>query len=147
MHWLLNQQNAESICSQCLYLMHKFDSARYGIKAMKSYAELLLVAVDQDIALQHNKAMTSFAVQDSTRVVVVTGAGCSTESNIPDYRGPNGAYNTGFKPMTHQQVSHADLWLIRIPCLQTRIHQSVFQPYVSLPDHLMGLNCLSIPEF
>ncbi len=42
--------------------------------------------------------------QDSGRVVVVTGAGCSTESNIPDYRGPNGAYNTGFKPMTHQQV-------------------------------------------
>ena len=43
-------------------------------------------------------------LQDSGRVVVVTGAGCSTESNIPDYRGPNGAYNTGFKPMTHQQV-------------------------------------------
>lgn len=36
----------------------------------------------------------------------MTGAGCSTESNIPDYRGPNGAYSTGFKPMTHQQVPH-----------------------------------------
>ncbi len=23
---------------------------------------------------------------------------------IPDYRGPQGAYNSGFKPMTHQQV-------------------------------------------
>lgn len=29
---------------------------------------------------------------------------CSTESNIPDYRGPKGAYTTGFKPMTHQQA-------------------------------------------
>jgi hypothetical protein len=29
------------------------------------------------------------------RVVVLTGAGCSTESNIPDYRGPTGAYTTG----------------------------------------------------
>lgn len=26
------------------------------------------------------------------------------ESNIPDYRGARGAYATGFKPMTHQQV-------------------------------------------
>lgn len=37
-------------------------------------------------------------------LLVLTGAGCSTESNIPDYRGPKGAYSTGFQPMTHQQV-------------------------------------------
>ena len=29
---------------------------------------------------------------------------CHAESNIPDYRGARGAYSTGFKPMTHQQV-------------------------------------------
>jgi hypothetical protein len=33
---------------------------------------------------------------------VLTGAGCSTESNLPDYRSPSGAYSRGFKPMTHQ---------------------------------------------
>jgi hypothetical protein len=42
-------------------------------------------------------------IQSSKRVTVITGAGCSTESNIPDYRGPSGAYTTGFTPMTHQQ--------------------------------------------
>ena len=41
-------------------------------------------------------------------VVVISGAGCSTESNIPDYRSPNGAYSTGFKPMTHQQFMMSD---------------------------------------
>ncbi|GAX72551.1 hypothetical protein CEUSTIGMA_g7.t1 [Chlamydomonas eustigma] len=42
-------------------------------------------------------------IQTSKRCIVLTGAGVSTESNIPDYRGPQGAYTTGFKPMTHQQ--------------------------------------------
>lgn len=37
------------------------------------------------------------------KTLVITGAGVSTESDIPDYRGPQGAYSTGFKPMTHQQ--------------------------------------------
>ena len=39
----------------------------------------------------------------STKLVVLTGAGMSTESGIPDYRSPNGAYSTGFKPITHQR--------------------------------------------
>eukprot|EP00878_Enallax_costatus_P008999 GHUV01009411.1.p1 GENE.GHUV01009411.1~~GHUV01009411.1.p1 ORF type:complete len:245 (+),score=42.24 GHUV01009411.1:315-1049(+) len=42
-------------------------------------------------------------LQNHRNVLVITGAGCSTESNIPDYRGPSGAYTTGFTPMTHQQ--------------------------------------------
>jgi hypothetical protein len=37
--------------------------------------------------------------------LVLTGAGCSTESGVPDYRGPAGAYVvSNHKPMTHQQV-------------------------------------------
>lgn len=43
-------------------------------------------------------------LRNHRNVLVITGAGCSTESNIPDYRGPRGAYTSGFKPMTHQQV-------------------------------------------
>lgn len=39
----------------------------------------------------------------STKLVVLTGAGISTECGIPDYRSPNGAYSSGFKPITHQE--------------------------------------------
>ncbi|KAK9292661.1 hypothetical protein L1049_020639 [Liquidambar formosana] len=39
----------------------------------------------------------------SMKLVVLTGAGISTECGIPDYRSPNGAYSSGFKPITHQE--------------------------------------------
>ncbi|KAH9322998.1 hypothetical protein KI387_017637, partial [Taxus chinensis] len=41
-------------------------------------------------------------VEDSQKLVVLTGAGLSTECGIPDYRSPHGAYSSGFKPTTHQ---------------------------------------------
>ena len=46
-------------------------------------------------------SLASF-ISSKERLLVITGAGCSTESNIPDYRSPTGAYSSGFKPMTHQ---------------------------------------------
>ncbi|KAJ3671669.1 hypothetical protein LUZ60_007748 [Juncus effusus] len=42
-------------------------------------------------------------IDRSSKLMVLTGAGISTESGIPDYRSPNGAYSTGFKPITHQE--------------------------------------------
>jgi hypothetical protein len=48
-------------------------------------------------------------IQSSRRVVVITGAGCSTESNIPDYRGPGGAYTTGTV-----DASSAAAWHVRL---------------------------------
>ncbi|EFN59224.1 hypothetical protein CHLNCDRAFT_18868, partial [Chlorella variabilis] len=48
-------------------------------------------------------------LQRARGTLVLTGAGCSTESGVPDYRGPAGAYTTsGFRPMTHQQFMASD---------------------------------------
>ena len=44
----------------------------------------------------------------SRRLLVLTGAGASTDSGIPDYRGPNGSYSKGHKPMTHQEFVGSD---------------------------------------
>ena len=55
-------------------------------------------------------------VTSCKRLVVLTGAGCSTESNIPDYRGPKGAYSTGFQPMTHQQVQSSAATILTCDC-------------------------------
>ncbi|XP_048602695.1 NAD-dependent protein deacylase SRT2 isoform X1 [Brassica napus] len=45
--------------------------------------------------------------EQSKRLTILTGAGISTECGIPDYRSPNGAYSSGFKPITHQEFTRS----------------------------------------
>jgi NAD+-dependent protein deacetylase sirtuin 4 len=43
----------------------------------------------------------------SSRVLCLTGAGLSTESGIPDYRGSNGSYHRGHQPVLHQDYMNS----------------------------------------
>jgi NAD-dependent SIR2 family protein deacetylase len=61
-----------------------------------------------DVPVVRNPASAVGALRDLVApggVAVVTGAGISTESGIPDYRGPSGALRRNHTPMTYQQFT------------------------------------------
>jgi hypothetical protein len=47
-------------------------------------------------------------IQQSKYLMAITGAGVSTDSGIPDYRGPQGSYSKGHKPITHTEFIHEE---------------------------------------
>ena len=47
-------------------------------------------------------------ITSAKRLLVITGAGVSTGSGIPDYRSPNGSYSRGHKPMQHAEFVRSE---------------------------------------
>lgn len=67
-----------------------------------------------DPTLAEQLAPVADRVRDSRRIVVFTGAGISTESGIPDYRGPNGVWKTNRVPtvetVRRDQAGREERW-------------------------------------
>jgi len=57
------------------------------------------------VTSQSSEVLTSFIEQAAGNLVCLTGAGCSTESGVPDYRSPEGSYAKGHRPMRHQDFT------------------------------------------
>ena len=47
-------------------------------------------------------------VSGADRLLLVTGAGISTASGIPDYRSPGGSYSRGHKPIQHMEFVNSE---------------------------------------
>jgi NAD-dependent deacetylase len=72
----------------------------YVHKHSQKAASLTEPAIDPVIVepSQHEIAELAGLIRDAQHIVVLSGAGISTESGIPDYRGPNGVWSTGKPP-------------------------------------------------
>lgn len=51
---------------------------------------------------------TTDGSRQRNQILCLTGAGLSTESGVPDYRGAQGSYHKGHKPQTHDQFMKSE---------------------------------------
>ena len=74
-------------------------------------------------------------LNDAERVVVLTGAGISTDSGIPDFRGPQGVWT---KDPDAEKLSDIRYYLadpaIRKKAWQARLDSPVWQAWPGLPN-------------
>jgi NAD-dependent deacetylase len=79
-------------------------------------------------ASEHDVKKARILLQDAQRIVVLTGAGISTDSGIPDFRGPNGIWT---KDREAEKLATIDVYLsrpdIRRKAWRRRIDTGVFE--------------------
>ncbi|AKE40293.1 sir2-like regulatory protein [Corynebacterium kutscheri] len=71
-----------------------------ALRSISRVVEETTIPTKQEIAVKEIAAQLR-----EKSVLVLTGAGISTDSGIPDYRGPNGSL-TRHRPMTYQEFRH-----------------------------------------
>jgi NAD-dependent deacetylase len=72
---------------------------------------------DQRIASQETVSQLARFIEEASRIAVFTGAGISTESGIPDYRGPDGVWARNAIPhvdtMPQGDQARLEMWAFR----------------------------------
>ena len=83
-------------------------SAAVSASVLSSGIATDAVVPQATLAKQDDIESLAAFIKRHKKIFVMTGAGCSTESGIPDYRSPNGSYSKGHKPMTWQKFSRSE---------------------------------------
>ncbi|KAF4360644.1 hypothetical protein F8388_011279 [Cannabis sativa] len=96
------QGSLKSVQTSCRISVPGISSQKEEIVASNFLRQKKLVPDAEPPSIQEVQQLYQF-FDESKKLMVLTGAGISTECGIPDYRSPNGAYSSGFKPITHQE--------------------------------------------
>lgn len=109
---LLRHQRLQVNRCRCVHLSGR-TALRSSFRASSSAKPLVRPPNPQDLLsstkIQENADQLAQWIQTHKNIVVITGAGLSTESGIPDYRGHTGSYHEGHKPVLHDQFLSSEM--------------------------------------